>query len=395
METGKVPLTPSVYSPSRFYDDLLKINEKLPYGFSMPFELKLQNIMKYYAISEVTSVLHDCKIYVNIQFSISNHVLYEAYKGTSVPIMKNGKMFITTFEKEVILKSPNSKIGMLATYAEYKTCKIVQNLRICPSFHILEDLSKLTDCNVQAFFNTSSNSCFSQPINLKHQIWVQMVDENSWVFAVPNITQLDVLFNNKHMSYEISGIGKLKILQPALIKSQEVLLHYYPKDFTKIQYNNFKMSFSHTPLEVKLIDKKVPDTLETKIITNANSKQLFHEIVNLKNMNQDKMQLLDVELERHTFSFWTFFMYVILAVLFLFTLFRIYTYCKSKFSRGRGSRCRTQEEEINSQEIQELNPRINTNMLLPSSAYIVELDNNKMNSKKNVRKKPVYMNINV
>lgn len=61
METGKVPLTPSVYSPSRFYDDLLKINEKLPYGFSMPFELKLQNIMKYYAISEVTSVLHDEK----------------------------------------------------------------------------------------------------------------------------------------------------------------------------------------------------------------------------------------------------------------------------------------------------------------------------------------------
>lgn len=81
---------------------------------------------------------------------------------------------------------------------------------------------------------------------------------------------------------EISGVGKLSILKPCLVKSEEVLLHYYPTDFTVIKFDDFKINFEHSPAEIKLIDEKVPNTLKANVITKVNDKQLFEEIVNLK-----------------------------------------------------------------------------------------------------------------
>lgn len=297
-------------------------------------DLNFNNIMKLYAVSLVTSKIDFCTITVNIKVPISNRLVYQAFKGTSVPIMKQNRVFLTTFKNDVILKSQNSSLGMTMTYAEYKNCIALQGFRLCPSSHVLENLTFSDNCNVQTFRNASTETCNAQPLNLKHQLWIQLVDENSWVYAMPNLTKLDVFYENKHKTIGLSGVGNMKLTQPCLIRSGEVFLHYYPKDTSIVEYENFKINFEKPPSDVKFLDEKVPDTLKHQVITGVSDKELFNEIVNLKTLNAGKIQLLDVELEKHSIGAWSIMFSVLFLFGFIYLSFQLYKRWKLKCCGG-------------------------------------------------------------
>lgn len=346
LATGNIPLTPEIYEPEKLLAELIKVEKILPLGFMFPVQINFRNIMKIYGISSVSSEVGNCHVEVSIKVPITNRLTYKAFKGTSVPIMKNGKFYVTSFENDVILKSENSSLGSSLTYKNYKMCKMVQDFRLCSSFHLLQNFTSSEDCNVQTFLNLSTNACVSQPLNLKHQLWIQMVNPNSWIYAIPNMTKLAIFTNGKSKAFELSGIGNLRINSPCLIQSGEIFLHYYPKDISVTQSDYFKIDFFHSPKEIKLLDDKVPDTLKHSVFTSVNEKDFFNEIVNLQNLNSNKIQLLDVTLEKHTLSIWIILLCILLAVGIFYLIFKYRFLLKIKSCGWRRAANRSTDSQL-------------------------------------------------
>ena len=61
--------------------------------------------MKFYKISKVHSQTKGCDIEVKIVIPTVSNVLFKAVKSTSVPMLKDDKLFIVSIEIDVILKS--------------------------------------------------------------------------------------------------------------------------------------------------------------------------------------------------------------------------------------------------------------------------------------------------
>ena len=132
---------------------------------------------------------------------------------------------------------------------------------------------------------------------------------------------------------ELSGIRKLKIVKSCLVRSGDINLHYFSSDFSDIDIYNRKVDFPRIP-KLKYFDKKIPDTIQHSVITNINDKELFNEINNLKSMNAGKVQLMNIELEKHSFSVWTAILIVISISAVLYFSFKLYKYLKLKFGKG-------------------------------------------------------------
>lgn len=335
MMKEKASLSPAVYNPAKFLKDLMTVRGILPPSFEFVVPLSFENIMQLYPVSTMKSIVVGCRIKVSIQVPITNKLIYEAYKGTSIPLLRNGELFITPIQNDIVLKAFNSDIVMTMTYKEFKECKSLQNFKLCPSTHSLENLTISEECNARTFLNNSESVCIPQPLNLQHQMWIQLVDHNSWIYAVPNMTDLLIFYNNKSFTMVINMVGKLKLMKPCVIKSKNVLLHYYPTVHSSIDSNELKMNFRFSPKETKFIDTKVPDTIENSIITHTNGKDLFNEINNLKTMNAGKIQLMNIELEQHSFSIWKTIFILIAIALFLWISFKLFKYLKLKF-KGEG-----------------------------------------------------------
>lgn len=335
METGSMELTSDLLHPDVFLAELEKASKTLTNGYTFPFQANYKNIMKYYKISKVSTKLEGCEVTVNILVPLVANILFEAYKSTNIPKIENNKLFVVPLEDDVIVKSLNNTTGNTMKYMEYEKCVFVDNFKLCPATHNFENFNTSESCHIQMFMNKTSNSCVFQPLNLKHQLWVQMANKNTWIYAVPNTTNIEILQNNKFSSLEISGVGKLKIVRPCLVISKNMYFYFYSSGLTDFEFENIKIDFSQIPHESNFIDEKIPDTVQHSVWPSINEKTLFDEINNLRSMNSGKMQLMNVELEKHSFSFWKTLLIIIIVIASIWGIVKIYKYLKLKFG-GEG-----------------------------------------------------------
>lgn len=333
MRTGEMDLTPELINPTAFLNELYKAKKVLTNGIVFPFELNFNNIMKFYKFGKVITKLNGCALKMNIIVPTYSNIIFEAYKGTSVPTFKNDKFFIVTFENDVILKSINNSIITTMKFGEYEKCTSLQDLKLCPFLHVFEQVSTSRDCNVQMFVNRTSNSCTYQPLNLKHQLWIQMANKNSWIYAIPNSTTINVLYNNTLSTLELYGVGMLKLIRPCLIKSNDIYLHYFASGSSDFEFEKIKIDFPEAPKETKILDDKIPDTMRNNAISEFNEKTLFNEINELKAMNAGKIQLMNIELEKHSFSLWKTMIIIFLVIVTGLILYKLYIVLKLKFKK--------------------------------------------------------------
>lgn len=335
MRTGEMDLTPDLLSPTALLTELIKTKGVLCHGCEFPVELDFKNIMKFYKFSKVVTKLKNCELVVNITIPTYSNVLFETYKGTSVPMFKDNKLFIVGLENDILLKSYNNSIVSTLKYKEYLKCSSIQDIRLCPFAHTYKTPNTSENCNVEIFFNKTVNSCNFQPLNLKHQLWIQMADRNSWIYAIPNSTIINIITKKKISKMELSGIGKLRITDQCLIKAGDIYLHYFATGSSDFEFVNVKIDFPQAPQEIKLIDEKIPDTIKDNAISGLNEKTLFDEINDLKVMNAGKIQLMNIELEKHSFSIWKTILIIISICVVIWLTFKVYKYLKLKFG-GEG-----------------------------------------------------------
>ena len=274
LKTGSQHLTPDIINPSMFLIKLQNAQKFLQNGVRFPINLSFKHIMKFYKISKVYSQSKGCDIEVKIIIPTVSNLLHKAFKCTSVPMVKNTKLFIVPIEKDVILKSYNNSLISTMKYSDYKSCIDLQDFNLCS-----KSISSSNECIVQMFTNRSTNSCDFQPLNLKHQMWIQMADRNTWIYAIPDTIKINILYNNTWTTMELSGVGKLKIIKSCLVKSGDIHLHYFSSDFSDFEIDSKKIDFPQIP-QTKYFDKKIPDTIQHSVISNYNDKELFNEIIN-------------------------------------------------------------------------------------------------------------------
>ncbi|XP_062539953.1 uncharacterized protein LOC134207910 [Armigeres subalbatus] len=337
MQTGDINLTPELVTPTLFLSELEKASKQLPSGYRFPVQPNLKNIMMFYKLSKTTSILNDCEINVNIITPIVSNILFEAHKGTTVPIIKDNKILIVPLENDVILKSHNNSVSTTMKYSEYDSCMSVQDFKLCQTTHKFHNGNITGDCLSEMFLNKTSNSCIYQPLTLNHQLWLQTADKNMWVYAVPNSTTINILQNGKLSHTELSGVGKLRITEPCLIYFNTIYLHYYTKGSTDFEFEIQKIDFPHIQQETSIIKEKIPNTIKHNVIPIINEKSLFDEINNLKAMNSGKIQLMDIELEKHSISFWKIFLVLISISIISWLIIKLYKFLKTKFAKGNNN----------------------------------------------------------
>lgn len=337
MKTGEMELSPDLLNPTTFLSELNKAKKLLSNGLDFAVEVNYKNIMKFYKFSKIVTELYNCELNINITTPLYTGLNFEAYKGTSVPMFRDNKLFIVALENDVLLVAKENSAVTTLKYEDYKKCNSIQDIKLCSFIHTYEHINFSRNCLVDIFANKTENSCNFQPLNLEHQLWIQMANKNSWIYALPNKTTIHIFLGSKvTTTMELSGIGMLKLIKLCMVKTGETFFQYFPSDSLEFEFTKIKIDFPNTPNKVKLIDEKIPDTIADSIISEFNGKTLFNEIVNLKAMNAGKVQLMDIELEKHSFSFWKMILILLLIAGLTWMVVKLYKFLKLKFG-GKGT----------------------------------------------------------
>uniref|UniRef100_A0A182MZ84 Envelope protein n=1 Tax=Anopheles dirus TaxID=7168 RepID=A0A182MZ84_9DIPT len=230
--TTSMQLSDSIISPTQLLAELQKVQKFLPEEFIFPVELRLNEMLKLFPLSNVIASVDSCRVVVNILIPLCNRLLYRTLKGTSVPMLTEGHMKMFVLERDIMAYNRTSHTGMVMTYDEYKQCTHLTDFTLCNAHHLMRNLTTTDDCIVATYFNATDrdSDCRLTRVQLRNQLWIQLADPNVWIYVVPNFTVITVQYAaNRERALTLHGVGMLKLLQMCHVRSADVLLQYVPQ----------------------------------------------------------------------------------------------------------------------------------------------------------------------
>uniref|UniRef100_A0A182QPY9 Envelope protein n=1 Tax=Anopheles farauti TaxID=69004 RepID=A0A182QPY9_9DIPT len=238
--TTSMQLSDSIISPTQLLTELQKVQKFLPEEFIFPVELRLNEMLKLFPLSNVIASVEGCQVVVNIVIPLCNRLLYRTLKGTSIPALTEGHMKMFVLERDIMAYNQTSHTGMVMTYADYKQCTHLNDFTLCNAHHLMRNLTTTDDCIVATYFNATDrdSDCRLTRVQLRNQLWIQLADPNVWIYVVPHFTVITVQYGaNRERALTLNGVGMLKLQKMCHVRSGDVLLQYVSQlGGTKIRF---------------------------------------------------------------------------------------------------------------------------------------------------------------
>jgi len=220
-------LSPNLLNPAFLMDQLGKIVPKLPQGLALPLKLTPSNIFKFYHVFSVQISTRNDRIIFDIRLPLVSSENFNLYKVTAIPRhIESDSYAITELEGEYLAMSSNMDHFFLPTKQELSRCQRIEQLLLCKSG---EKTHKAAEdfCLIQLFgLNGKTGACRERFMKINHELWVQLVKTNSWLYVVPKTTRLVVKCKTTEI-HHLNGVGTLEISEECSAKTERTTLTAY------------------------------------------------------------------------------------------------------------------------------------------------------------------------
>jgi hypothetical protein len=314
-------------SPKIFLNEIQNIQKELGHEKILPFYPTEENLLAFYRISEVTVAKMDKHLIIQVSIPLVLTKTYEAFKVTPIPIHSNNNLYqIIDTDINFLAKNENNYFEI--TQSDLEKCLTNSDTTICQQTKPLQKFENDKSC-VTSFFKLQNINkgikCETKIIEIDSQLWIQLVKENTYIFAVNEPTTIQIICNGQENEiFQIKNIGKISFQAHCRLESNKVIVHSQnPKAYTKkIQATIFNLNYQkHGPLEKSLNDQ--PITKIEKMTFGLFDKQknsiTRKEIEKLQHIELEK---LNSTYTKNNFSLWA----IIIGALLILTL-----YCTIKF----------------------------------------------------------------
>lgn len=205
-------LHPSVLTPSQLVKELSKTLPFLPTSTSYVFPLEDHNSYKFIDVLTITYYFFNNRII----FVISNPLVttnnFNLYNLIPLPLINNTNEFLFIIPNINYLAVSEDK-NLYTIFNNLNNCKTFFNITICKNHEPLYLAHSRPICELEILLQHSlSRSCDTRKLRGQFEIWHKLEKSNSWLFALPQPTDVTVSCINKDTeSLTLNNTGIINI----------------------------------------------------------------------------------------------------------------------------------------------------------------------------------------
>jgi Baculovirus F protein len=318
-------LHPLIISPTSLLSELEKIHKHLPLDTSFPIQLSLKNAYILYKLIHPTVYYYKEKLVFLLNIPLRSEPIFNLYKITSFPVLVQQQTYAFSVpEKPYLAVDDMKQYYFLLNDLELKDCTLIFDKdHICRNTKSVMRTHSQNGCEAQLFIDGLSvpSSCETRMLTLKYPLFLQLAQQNAWIFVMPFPTNMDIKCQNQEdTSILLRNTGVINISKNCTGITSRVILHSH-NDFTNIVSVTFKpfLEFKH------FLFPSLPEALPTisleKTVVVSNSETHFLKSTG-EHLESLKHKISDFEKAKatkiYTYHFST--LYSIIGLIFVIVL---------------------------------------------------------------------------
>ncbi|XP_071050599.1 uncharacterized protein [Onthophagus taurus] len=233
---------PLLLSPAKLVSELQKIQNLIPTDSTFPVTLILANSHELYKLLKLSVYRNGEIIYFIVRVPLTNRDVYDLVKVTSLPVRLDKDLFSFIVPSKSYLVIDNNKQQFFQTDIDYvKSCITLNEKLLCEQKEPLHFVAASENCEISIYSKSKiSESCDKRLIHLLHPLFVKNEAPNSWIFAAPKATSLQINCKFSKSSIELNNTGILNLQPKCVAYADNVIL----QSFNEIkQITNFITPF--------------------------------------------------------------------------------------------------------------------------------------------------------
>ncbi|XP_015604613.1 uncharacterized protein LOC107272206 [Cephus cinctus] len=195
----------------------------------LPIPISEDNYFRYLAVSDINIGVIRRKLVYKLNIAILELNNYEAYRIIPAPqLVKENTFLYTSAPHDYIITNDEKLLYTPSDEAYLKTCKSYGTIRFCKRAYSKYRISGYDNCLSKIISEPKQlkkDDCDPKVIGAKDTIWIQLKDNQRWLYAAPKPETLRILCETRVTEATISGTQLLWIKPGCTGTSNNVILH--------------------------------------------------------------------------------------------------------------------------------------------------------------------------
>lgn len=220
-------LHPSILTPSRIINELSKTKRYLPMNTNYPFSLNKAYVHEILKLVTLSAYYMDSKLIFLVYIPIIDNESYTLYHLLPLPILSknNTHIFIKPSSDYMTITLNKMSYSPLATLTDCK--QSIEFTYICQRKEPIYNTLWHGNCETELLLNhvTIPKSCDIRITSIINEIWYQLIEQNKWLYVVPQITHITIDCHKKGLyDIQIKGTGFLTLTPSCKAYTKSVTL---------------------------------------------------------------------------------------------------------------------------------------------------------------------------
>lgn len=197
-------------------------------GLLLPIPITGENLLKFYQLTTTEGRLVDNSLVVRFSIPLVENKKFTLFKATSAPQRVNSSdsafKFIVPHSEFIAFDSFEDKFATL-TIDEVKNCHRIHSKHlVCKQTFPIMAANNNFGCEINLLRNgnMSNSTCDIRIANFTDELWVQLQQPNTYMYAIPNALSITILCSHSRTTLQLQDTGIISIAHRCRIKTDRV-----------------------------------------------------------------------------------------------------------------------------------------------------------------------------
>jgi hypothetical protein len=207
-----------------FTESLYKLHRAAQNDIKLPFDIEKLHLRQLNAVADIVGHYLDNNVILTVNIPLSENI-YDFYKVTSIPIpIGNGIFGLIDNNYPYVADNGHGEIILLSK-EQYDKCTALDTHSYLCKHSMATYTERSRNCIKRLVIGEIAHAeCEIKGLKLLGELWEPLENDNTWLYVVPESTQITVSCPKERSSQEISGVGILRLKSFCRASTAEVQL---------------------------------------------------------------------------------------------------------------------------------------------------------------------------
>lgn len=280
--------SPYLISPKTLMNELKKIKKEAEYiDYSLPFEVKNENLALFYQMSVIFSQIIDGNLYIKYSLPLVRMQTFLLHKVTSFPysIGKNLYSFLIPRNEFIAIDEKSDLFFITLTKKEVQECfRTHSDTLLCRNSFPIFNSNVHNNCELNILLKRNdTTACDIRVLNSTGDLCIKLEKPNTYLYNLPKPTKLKLVCPHKKSDAAfLTDAGIISIKEGCLITTPSITITAF-QSIEKVHFKSevapmleFHINISdEVDRIIKTYEYQLPSIEASNIIGDGQSKKLF------------------------------------------------------------------------------------------------------------------------